>query len=47
MLEVDNRGSLYMYWNEGRVETRRFIIYFRSSNKFNLYKYEGRAYILV
>ena len=40
-------GSLFMYFHEGRVKTWRFYIYFRNYIQFNLYKYEGRAYILT
>ena len=38
-----SRLSLYVFCNEGRVKMCRFIIHFLNSNKYNLYKCEGRA----
>ena len=43
---VNNRGYICIL-KEDRIEMWRFTIYFRNSNKLNLYKYEGRAYILT
>ena len=41
-------GCLYMYCSEGRVETVAFSCFISVIlNKFNLYKYEDRAYILT